>query len=246
MSRRTKTTSILHRLSALAGLGLAAALALGPVTAPADRATATEQPIAAAGSWCKSGERWMRPECPYSDTFADPTILPVQEGGATVYYAFGTTTSQLRLPVLRSTDLENWKPATYTSNPDWQAQGWPSTYSPRKDTAIPSEIRSFTYANEPSQENATYYNVDGLVSPRPSWATDMGPTKMGSRGWNRQENWAPGVAKIGNKYFAYTALRVLPAGAAGAAPDGRFCITVAMSDKPGGLREAELPVDGVE
>ncbi|WP_449283265.1 family 43 glycosylhydrolase [Leucobacter sp.] len=214
-------------------------------------------PILAASSLCAAHKTWMRPGCPYTGTFADPTILPVREGGKTVYYAFGTTTSQLRLPVLRSTDLKHWYPAAYSSQPGWDERNFnfstkpwnadydkmysnPGYYDPRADTAIPSEIRGFTYQTPRGtasarfmQERETWFNGDGLVSPRPKWAHDMG-LKMGNRGWNRQENWAPGVAHFNGRYHAYMSLRVKPAGAAGAAPDGAFCIVLATSSKPGG------------
>ena len=198
-------------------------------------------PVLAAASVCSGNNRnWMRPGCRYTGTFADPTVLPVQEGGRTVYYAFGTTTSQLRLPVLRSTDLKSWYPTTYTSNPDWQHQ-WGTAasgqYDPRADTAIPAEIRGHRYvnvkANSFEEKRETWFNADGLVSARPGWAHDMG-MKMGDRGWNRQENWAPGVAYFNGRYHAYMSLRTKPAGAAGAAPDGAFCIALATSTKPGG------------
>ncbi len=198
-------------------------------------------PILAAASVCSGNNKnWMRPGCAYTGTFADPTILPVKEGGKTVYYAFGTTTSQLRLPVLRSTDLKNWYPAAYSSNPAWQYQ-WGTAvsgeYNPRTDPAIPAEIRGHRYVNVAAgsfeEKRETWFNADGLVSRKPSWAHDMGMS-MGNRGWNRQENWAPGVAYFNGKYHAYMSLRVKPAGAPGAAPDGAFCITLATSSKPGG------------
>ncbi|QIK63142.1 family 43 glycosylhydrolase [Leucobacter viscericola] len=193
---------------------------------------------AAARNWCAGSEAWMRPSCRYTGTFADPTVLPVVENGKTVYYAFGTTTSNLRLPVLRSTDLKNWYPNIYSSQPKWQ-DTWQSAdrnnYNPRTDPAIPAEIRNHRYTNTAAgsfeEKRETWFNVDGLVSKRPSWAVPIGPD---ARGWMTQENWAPGVAKIGNKYFAYMSVRTRYPGQAGGAPDGSFCIAVATSSKPGG------------
>jgi len=198
---------------------------------------------------------WMRPGWRFTGNFPDPTVLTVQESGKTVYYAYGTTTSQMRLPILRSTDLKNWYPTTYSSQPDWEKNNWnfstrpydsdyakmssnPGYYDPRKDPKIPARIRQYTYANAAGgnhprfvQELQTFLNVDGLVSAKPSWAASYAG---GDRGWNTQLSWAPGVAKIGDTYFAYLAVRAKNPGAAGVPADGAFCIALATSTKPGG------------
>jgi beta-xylosidase len=51
---------------------------------------------------------------PYRGTFADPTVMVVGD----TYVAAGTTTANLNLPLMTSTDLVTWRPRE--ALPDWQ------------------------------------------------------------------------------------------------------------------------------
>lgn len=66
---------------------------------------------------------WFQANCPYSWTFADPSIIVVPDdpnvGGGTGYYAFATNTGGASLPVMWSTDPIDgpWVPRpAYTNN----------------------------------------------------------------------------------------------------------------------------------
>lgn len=178
---------------------------------------------------------WLFPGISYRGNFADPFVLPVKEAGGTVYYAFATNTSQRNLPVMKSTDLTTWSVISYSSNAGWAESRCLSDYDPLNDASIPTEIRQYNYnvawkpeTNYFPNQVEAWLNVDGLVSPRPSWAQWMPQTGPGALGWRTQETWAPGVAYFNGKYHAYMSVRTA------SGPNDRFCIGLATSANPGG------------
>jgi beta-xylosidase len=151
---------------------------------------------------------WFEAGHEWFGDFGDPQI--VREGAT--YYAYSSPTAGRYLPVLTSTDLRTWRiHPRYSSSP-----------SPAVDSSIPEEIRNWS-ASTVDRWN----NNDGLVRPA-SWGLTE---PQGS--WIRKSYWAPGVAKIGTTWFAYSAVRV---SYAGDDPNGfgRFCLTVASSTSPWG------------
>lgn len=141
----------------------------------------------------------------YGD-FGDPQI--VRDGST--YYAYASPTAGRYLPVLQSSDLGSWRiHPRYSASP-----------TPAADAAIPPEILGW-----PATTVDKWNNNDGLVRPA-SWGLNE------PRGtWIKKSYWAPGVAKIGSTWFAYSAVRV---SYAGDDPNhfGRFCLTVASSSSP--------------
>lgn len=143
----------------------------------------------------------------YGD-FGDPTI--VRDGAN--YYAYASPTAGRYLPVLTSTNLVDWRiHPRYSQSP-----------TPAADAAIPLEIRNWSASTVDK-----WNNNDGLVRP-----TTWGLTEnQGS--WIRRSYWAPGIARIGSTWYAYSAVRV---SYAGDDPNnfGRFCLTVATATSPWG------------
>jgi beta-xylosidase len=68
------------------------------------------------------------PALPYTGDFPDPFVLPAR--GA--YFAYGTNTSALNVPVLRSADLSTWTQAgdAMPKLPAWAASGRSLTWAP--------------------------------------------------------------------------------------------------------------------
>jgi beta-xylosidase len=151
--------------------------------------------------WFEADHLW------YGD-LGDPQI--VRDGST--YYAYSSPTAGRYLPVLSSTNLEDWRiHPRYSASP-----------TPAVDAAIPAEIRSW-----PASTVDRWNNNDGLVRPAAWGLTEP-------RGaWIKKSYWAPGVARIGSTWYAYSAVRL---NYSGDDPNGfgRFCITVASSSSPFG------------
>lgn len=206
------------------------------LTGPVAKTPGDAQTAAALG-------RSLWPGATYDGNFADPFILPVAENGGTTYYAYSTNSQFRHLPVLKSVDLQTWQVSHYTSDLGWAERNWVNDYSPIADPAIPEKIVSFNYQSPDIQDDernrAIWLNVDGFVSAPPSWARPVFYTSEDFREyrWWRQESWAPAVAKLGDKYVAYMAVRAKGA-------KGKFCIGMATSASPAGpyLTSGSAPV----
>ena len=151
---------------------------------------------------------WFEADHLWYGDFGDPQV--VVDGG--LYYAYASPTAGRYLPVLRSNNLTGWRiHSRYSESP-----------APAVDSAIPHEIRSW-----PASTVDRWNNNDGLVRPA-AWGLNEA---QGS--WIKRSYWAPGVAKIGDMWFSYSAVRV---SYAGDDPNGfgRFCLTVASSSSPEG------------
>jgi hypothetical protein len=87
------------------------------------------------------------------------------------------------------------------------------------DLSIPAEIRALPMSDWDR------YNLNDGQARGPRWGLDDSGT------WIRRVAWAPGVAKIGKTWFAYSAVRV-----SNASDDphgfGRFCLTAASATSP--------------
>lgn len=128
---------------------------------------------------------WFQPNCPYSWTFADPSVVVVPDdpnlGGATGYYAYATNTGGATLPVMWTTD----------------PVGGP--WVPRP-----------AYTNSGSYFGDSYFN-DALAAPYvpggnqpPAWMLAEAPAN--SSGWGRKKSWAPGTIRIdATRYVTYFA-----------------------------------------
>lgn len=156
--------------------------------------------------WFEGGKVW------YGE-FGDPHILRI---GAT-YYAYASPVGGRYLPMLTSTDLTTWY-----IHKRWSNNGPPGQpgYSVARDTAIPAEIRAAV-----GTDWSRYDNNDALVRTT-SWGRYE---PQGS--WIQRTLWAPGVARIGSRWYAYSAVRVSTA-----SDDphgfGRFCLTAASAATP--------------
>ncbi len=187
------------RRAATSAIALIAAVAVLAACDPAPVADSSNASARDPHGWFEADHLW------YGD-FGDPQI--VRDGST--YYAYSSPTAGRYLPVLRSTDLKNWRiHSRYSSSP-----------TPMVDNAIPAEIRSW-----PASTVDRWNNNDGLVRPAAWGLTEP----RGS--WIKKSYWAPGVAKIGDTWFAYSAVRQ---NYSGDDPNGfgRFCITVASSTSP--------------
>lgn len=151
---------------------------------------------------------WFEADHLWYGDFGDPQV--VVDGG--LYYAYSSPTAGRYLPVLRSNNLTGWRINSRYSE----------SSTPAVDSAIPGEIR-----NWPASTVDRWNNNDGLVRVAPWGLTEPRGT------WIKKSYWAPGVAKIGDTWFAYSAVRV---SYAGDDPNGfgRFCLTVASSPSPEG------------
>ena len=174
---------------------------------PTDADNATSDPGNQYG-WFEAGLTWR-------GDFGDPQVV-VANGQ---YYAFASPVGGRYLPMLQSTDLQNWY-----IHPRWtnQPAPWAGGPDPSSDPQIPAEIR-----NAPLSAGDKWNLNDALVAP-PSWAQ---PDEQGP--WIKMDYWAPSIIQIGSSWFAYSAVRVSwtsddPHGY------GRFCLTVASAPAIGG------------
>lgn len=158
---------------------------------------------------------WFEADLEWRGDFPDPHVVVLGD----TYYAYSSPTGGRYLPVLTSTDLETWRiHARWTT----ARTPWSGGPDPSLDAGLPEEIRRSTMS--PGDK----WNMkDGLVRAA-SWGL---PHDQGS--WLKRDLWAPGVAKIGATWFAYSAVKVSdksddPNGF------GRFCITVASATSPAG------------
>jgi uncharacterized protein with LGFP repeats len=180
------------------GAALLTAVVTGPVTQAAAESGTTAQAAA--------GPTWFQPGATWTGDFGDPTVVRV----GNTYYAYASPVGGRELPVLTSTDLKTWTVrARYTTSGPPGAPG----YSVANDRAIPDEIR----ANKALSEWGKYDTNDALVK-FPSWGVvhPQGP-------WINRDYWAPGVGRIGTKWYAYSPVRVSAT---------RFCLTAASSSSP--------------
>jgi hypothetical protein len=194
------------RVWAVLALGVALVSAcIPPPATDADNATGTP---GNEWGWFESGQEWR-------GDFGDPHVLLYNN----VYYAYSSPTGGRYLPVLTSTDLQTWRiHKRWSTSP----APWAGGPSPSSDPSIPIEIR------QSAMSDGDKWNMnDGLVKTA-SWGLthDQGP-------WIKKDLWAPGVAKIGDTWYAYSAVKTSnhsddPHGY------GRFCITVASASAPGG------------
>jgi hypothetical protein len=155
--------------------------------------------------WFEGGKTWQ-------GDFGDPDILRVGNN----YYAYSSSAGGRYLSVLTSTDLKTW-----TIHPRWSTAQGP--YQTGWQTGIPTEL-----LNYPGDSDwGRFDNNDALVKPV-SWGT---PANVNV--WVKRTYWASSVMKIGDTWFAYSAVKV---GTVSDDPHhyGRFCLTVASSTKPTG------------
>lgn len=166
---------------------------------------------------------WFAPNSTWWGDFGDPHVVRVGD----TYYAYSSPTGGRYLPVLTSKDLVTWK-----VHPRWSENGPPgrSGYSVVNDPAIPAEIRGKASNGATTYVDTDWnrYNMnDGQVRvSRWGRLESFGP-------WIKRTVWAPAVAKIGETWFSYSAVRTSltsddPNGF------GRFCITAASSRSPMG------------
>jgi hypothetical protein len=188
-------------------LGLLAVIAgvtsacMPPPATDADNAQAGVNPY----GWFEADKEWR-------GDFGDPQVL-YNDG---TYYAYSSATNGRYLPVMTSTDLVHWY-----AHPRWTAAGPPwQGHDPNADSAIPAEIRASALSSVDK-----WNQNDGLVAPA-SWGLTH---QQGA--WINRDLWAPGVAHIGDSWYAYSAVRV-----SWQSDDpnalGRFCLTVSSAPSP--------------
>jgi hypothetical protein len=212
-------------LSALVATTAVVALAACQPTPP----ITVKAPPFRDSSGATNGTRgWFQPGTSWWGDMGDPTIVRV---GST-YYAYASPVGGRYLPVLTSTDLVTWK-----VHGRWTTAGPPGTpgYSVVDDPSIPAEIRGKANTGTgifSASDWARYDTNDGQVRV-PSWGL-LEP--QGS--WIKRTMWASSVAKIGDTWYSYSAIRT---SYASDDPNGfgRFCLTMATARNPyGPFRDA--------
>src|SRR3954470_24358339 len=173
----------------------ASARSIGSVGSVRSTTSVLRPPVRDSSGATAGTHGWFQPGTSWWGDFGDPTVVRV---GST-YYAYATPSAGRYLPILTSTDLVTWK-----VHDRWTTKGPPGSpgYSVTNDTSIPAEIRGQA-------------NMGAGVFSASDWArydTNDGQVRVSSGGtlepqgpWIKRTIWAPGVTKIGDTWFAYSA-----------------------------------------
>ncbi len=142
----------------------------------------------------QSPHPWVRPPnhpgapATYQGDFADPSVIRV----GNTYYAYATIAGGSHLPVLRSTNLSTWKPMLSYNRTTAATQN--------QDSSEFISGRPVRIAQRPDTNFDPWIN-DGLLDYHAgAFLSVSGHNHL------RTGYWAPGVAKIGNQYVAYSAV----------------------------------------
>jgi hypothetical protein len=151
---RRRTTVARLALAFVAVLAVAASL---PSPASAEGETPQSLPSDGTSSPNFVGAPWFQPGAVYDQNFPDPSVL--YDPATDLYYAFGTTTGGVNVPVESSPDLVTW-----TARPNHTI----ANANGEKNDALP----------DPSPSWVTWHSSD------PRWPDDLwapGVTRIGSR-----------------------------------------------------------------
>jgi len=124
----------------------------------------------------------------FTHNFADPSVIAVNGN----YYAYGTNSGGSHLPVLRSTNLRTWSPrASYNRTTAATRSADASRFVPGRPVV---EARDRDSSFDP-------WINDALLDTHPGARRDIT-----NHNHLRSSYWSPGVAVIGGRYVAFSAV----------------------------------------